>query len=123
MFRTLLEYLRNFDPSFAKDTMYEEEDGKEKTNVIFDYCYVYLMYDNANGYYKIGMSNNPTYREGTLQSEKPTISLVACHKYPSRKFASAIEMALHNVFKDFHIRGEWYKLSNEDVEIIIEGLK
>lgn len=123
MFRTLLEYLRNFDPSFAKDTMYEEEDGRKKTNVIFDYCYVYLMYDNANGYYKIGMSNNPTYREGTLQSEKPTISLVACHKYPSRKFASAIETALHNVFKDFHIRGEWYKLSNEDVEIIIEGLK
>lgn len=69
------------------------------------------------------MSNDPTYREGTLQSEKPTINLLAYHKYPSRKFASAIEAALHNVYKDCHVRGEWYKLPKEEVVIIKEGLK
>lgn len=89
----------------------------------FDYCYVYLMHDEANGYYKIGMSNDPTYREGTLQSEKPTIKLVASHKYPSRKIASAIEAALHNVYKDNHVRGEWYRLDANDVLAIKETLE
>lgn len=89
----------------------------------FDYCYVYLMNDEANGYYKIGMSNDPTYREGTLQSEKPTIKLVASHKYPTRKIASAIEAALHNVYKDNHVRGEWYRLDTNDVLAIKETLE
>lgn len=90
---------------------------------IFDYCYVYLMRDEANEYYKIGMSNAPTYREGTLQSEKPSIKLIAYHKYPTRKFAAAIESALHTVYKDKRIRGEWLKLEKKDVMTIIEGLK
>lgn len=81
------------------------------------------MHDEANGFYKIGMSNNPIYREGTLQSEKPTIKLIASHKYPSRKFASALEAALHNLYSNLHVRGEWYRLRDEDVNEIIEGLK
>lgn len=31
-----------------------------------EYCYVYLMNDTTNNYYKIGISKNPTYREKTL---------------------------------------------------------
>jgi len=36
----------------------------------------YLMIDEQNNYYKIGRSNNPNYRESTLQSEKPLIKLL-----------------------------------------------
>ena len=36
-------------------------------------CYTYLMRDESTGYYKIGMSKNPTYRERTLQCESPHI--------------------------------------------------
>ncbi|HEY9542718.1 hypothetical protein [Prevotella sp.] len=32
-------------------------------NVAFEWCSVYLMEDKSNGYYKIGVSNNPHYRE------------------------------------------------------------
>ena len=122
MFEVLVETVSKYDSAYAIDKLNTEQTESTST-VEFDYCYVYLMYDTNTGYYKIGMSNNPTYREGTLQSEKPTIKMLACHKYPSRKFAAAIEAALHNVYKDFHVRGEWYKLSKEDVSIIKEGLK
>lgn len=81
-------------------------------------CYLYLMHDLANGYYKIGISNNPRYRERTLQSEKPTIDLVFSKKYPSRKIAASMESALHNAYKANHIRGEWYALTGTEVDMI-----
>ena len=80
-----------------------------------EYCYVYLMNDTSNGYYNIGMSNNPEYRESTLQSEKPTIVKVCQKKYPSRRIARSIEAALHKVFEDKRVRGEWFSLKDKDI--------
>lgn len=88
-----------------------------------DYCYVYLMNDKATGYYKIGMSNNPEYRESTLQSEKPTIEKICHKKYPSRRVARAIESALHRVFNEKRFRGEWFKLNERDIWEIKQTLK
>lgn len=89
----------------------------------FDPCYVYLMHDLKNGYHKIGISKTPKYREKTLQSEKPTIELVCSKEYPSRKIAEAIEAALHKVYEENRIRGEWFELSDSDVAILKETLK
>lgn len=89
----------------------------------FNECYVYLMRDNINGYYKIGMSNNPEYREKTLQSEKPSIELIAPKKYPTRKIAESIESALHKAYDNLRLRGEWFNLKDEDVAAVIETLK
>ena len=88
-----------------------------------DPCYVYLMKDTANGYHKIGISNHPEYREGTLQSEKPTIELVCARQYPSRAIASAIESALHTAFAEKRLRGEWFELGENEVNDIIQTLK
>lgn len=88
-----------------------------------NFCYVYLMHDTVNGYYKIGISNNPAYREKTLQSEKPTIEMVISKKFPIRKIAESIEKSLHQVYSEKRIRGEWFELSLLDVEHIIESLK
>ena len=88
-----------------------------------EYCYVYLMQDEINGYYKIGISNKPDYRERTLQSEKPSIKLIACKKYPTRKIAASIESALHTAYNQQHLRGEWFNLDEADVAAIIETLK
>lgn len=88
-----------------------------------DPCYVYLMVDTANGFHKIGISNHPEYREGTLQSEKPTIELVCSKQYPSRLIASAIESALHTAFGKKRLRGEWFDLSEKDVNDIKLTLK
>ena len=89
----------------------------------FPGCYVYLMLDNSNGYNKIGISNTPEYREKTLQSEKPSIEMLACKKFPTRKIAEAIESALHTAYSQQRVRGEWFNLDDVDVAAIIETLK
>lgn len=89
----------------------------------FPGCYVYLMLDNSNGYHKIGISNTPEYREKTLQSEKPSIEMLACKKFPTRKIAEAIESALHTAYSQQRVRGEWFNLDDVDVAAIIETLK
>lgn len=86
-------------------------------------CYVYLMHDTSNNFYKIGISNNPSYREKTLQSEKPTIENKAAKKYPVRKIAESFEKSLHQTYADKRIRGEWFNLDEIDVKHIIESLK
>ena len=87
-----------------------------------DTCYVYLMYDSSNGYYKIGISNQPEYRERTLQSEKPTIEKICAKSYPNRTIASAIESALHKAYDSKRLRGEWFALDANDVSAIIATL-
>ena len=111
MFVKLAEEISMFDSSYTLERLQKIKDKSLCISVKYDPCFVYLMYDEANGFYKIGMSNNPVYREGTLQSEKPTIKLIASHKYPTRKFAFAIEAALHNLYSkpQFGIRNSALK--------------
>ena len=85
-------------------------------------CYVYLMVDTTNNFYKIGISNDPKYREHTLQSDKPTIELICAKAFPSRVIAEAIESALHKAFSKKRIRGEWFNLTDEDVRYLCETL-
>lgn len=85
-------------------------------------CYVYLMHDESNGYYKIGISNHPKYREHTLQSEKPTIALVQAKQFPIRPIAEAFEAALHKTYESKRLRGEWFKLDSDDVDNLKKAL-
>lgn len=81
-------------------------------------CYTYLMRDEATGYYKIGMSKNPEYRERTLQCEKPTIVLLASRKYYSRGEARDQERYLHQKYRLARVRGEWFNLTiNEVIDV------
>ncbi len=81
-------------------------------------CYVYLMVDTINKYHKIGISNNPEWREKTLQSEKPTIELIASKIFIKRKIAASFEKALHDTYSDKRIRGEWFQLNESDINEI-----
>ena len=85
---------------------------------IIEYCNVYLMKDTINGFYKIGISNSPEYREKTLQSEKPTIILLCSKSFPKRKVAQVLEKTLHETFSNKRIRGEWFNLNDEEVKDI-----
>lgn len=85
-------------------------------------CFVYLMKDESNGFYKIGISNKPEYRERTLQSEKPTIILLKAKEFPTRTIAEAIESALHKAYGDKRLRGEWFELGPKDVDDIFNTL-
>lgn len=102
---------------------FNELDEIDSTISSSEPCYVYLMCDTANGFYKIGISNHPKYREHTLQSEKPTIELVCAKQYPERLIAEAIEAALHKAYDSKHLRGEWFQLTHEDVENLKQTLR
>ena len=71
------------------------------------------MIDKSTGLYKIGRSNNPQYRERTLQSEKPTIDLMF-------KFEGMVmdEKVLHDKYAGKRIRGEWFAIGYEEIEEI-----
>ena len=116
--RNKLFYIRRID---IPDSMYQI--GSSCIKEHFDTSYFDLMKDISNGYHKIGISNTPEYRERTLQSEKPTIEMLACKKFPTRKIAEAIESALHTAYSQQRVRGEWFNLKEEDVAAIIETLK
>lgn len=74
---------------------------------------LYVMLDRNTGLYKIGRSKNPIGRERTLQSEKPVIDMVFNFAATNKD-----EKKLHDLFIEKRVRGEWFSLSNEDIEFI-----
>jgi hypothetical protein len=79
--------------------------------------FVYLMRNRRNGFVKIGLSANPSYREGTLQAEEPEVELL--FSYPGNQ---EIEEGLHLMFSNKRLRGEWFALSKADILEIKEAL-
>lgn len=76
--------------------------------------HIYLMKNIRNGYYKIGRSINPEYRERTLQSEAPEIEMI----FASPLTYAGYEKKLHIKFKEKRIRGEWFSLNLKDIEFV-----
>lgn len=76
----------------------------------------YIMVDDESGYYKIGKSINPEFREKTLCYATPKIRTVAVHE-------EDIEGMIHKKYDDFRIRGEWFSLSESQVNNIITKYK
>ena len=82
---------------------------------------VYLMLNNHTGRVKIGMTKNkPEYRESTLQSEDPDVELAYYKKVQSMR---KTERELHEAFKEKRYRGEWFDLTQDDIEQAKEMIK
>jgi len=79
------------------------------------YCYIMkdLMYPDLC---KIGKSKKPKYREETLSHTTPTISL---YKVVKTDNYSTLESKLHKIFNEKRYRGEWFKLTDEDIEFMV----
>lgn len=75
--------------------------------------YVYCLSDQL-GHYKIGYSRQLNSRIKQLSTQPPfSIELIAAHLvYDMRQY----EAALHWVFQQKRLRGEWFSLTPEDVE-------
>ncbi len=108
------KHVKNYDEIKSDNSKFSSEQDED--------CFVYLMVDTTNSYHKIGISNSPKYREKTLQSEKPTIELVCSKSFISRKMCLTIEQSLHKTFESKRIRGEWFNLSNKDIEKVKQVL-
>lgn len=76
--------------------------------------YVYLMYNRIDNRYKIGRSKDAIYRERTLQSQQPDIILIEAWEAPPK-----VEKELHRRYKDKRVRGEWFDLSESDLNEIV----
>lgn len=75
--------------------------------------YVYLMVNEDTSLIKIGTSKKPHFREKTLQSQEPTIFIIAlwcCDKI--------LERQLHAKYSKNRVRGEWFRLKLRDLEDI-----
>lgn len=109
----VLENDINYSPLIERDELKSvSRDSNEE-------CYVYLMIDTTNNFHKIGISNNPKYREKTLQSDKPTIELLHKKSFPNRRIAEVLEKTLHITYSSKRIRGEWFDLDNDEINEII----
>ncbi len=84
--------------------------------------YVYLMRADTPevNWYKIGLSIDPEFRLKTFNAIKLPfeMELVCVIQTPSMR---ELESQLHGWFADRRLRGEWFSLSEDDVEFI-EGL-
>lgn len=82
--------------------------------------FIYLMKSGLTGLYKIGTSKTPKRRETSLRSGDKTITLVW---QSSEVYPLLTECTLH---EHFHLRrknGEWFDLSEHDINYVKENVK
>jgi hypothetical protein len=96
----------------AEDSAREKERGAVRT---LEPTFIYLVLDERNGYVKIGRAKDPSARERTLQSEIPCVSMI--YRGPAN---ARLEKELHQEYAEFRVRGEWFKLSKTQIDVIIK---
>lgn len=81
--------------------------------------FVYVVYfDDSSGerFYKIGMDSSFPARAKAHQSSSPFTICVACAYFVENMRQE--EKALHSMFSEQRVRGEWFKLSDSDIDVI-----
>lgn len=91
----------------------KKEKTKSQTDKKQEIHYVYIMLNKQNRYYKIGRSIKPEYREKTLQGQEPDVEII--EKWIA---SSEVEKILHRKYKEKRKRGEWFDLTDVDIEEI-----
>jgi hypothetical protein len=82
---------------------------------------VYLLLDRKSNSIKIGKANDVEQRLSDLQVGNPNelevLTVIPCN---SEKHSIDVERQLHNDFKEYHMRGEWFRYDEEVFSEIIE---
>lgn len=110
--------VENLNRQYVDDWYMQQKSSSKPKRKEIKRTKLYLMVDRNTGFYKIGRSDSPLKRERTLQSEKPTIELIA-----SWESVASHEKWLHEKFNSKRIRGEWFALSQQDVNFILENIQ
>ena len=87
---------------------------------------VYIM--KSLDFYKIGVSENVNERMKNIQAENPMlVELIyrSGEHYPAHKLAYGFEHEYHRILKkhNMHLHHEWFDLTKEMVENVIEWIK
>lgn len=74
---------------------------------------VYIAFDDFTGHYKIGYSTNLKTREKLLKTTNSGLEIIEFFKG-----TKGDEAAMHERFKGKRVRGEWFDLTENDLETI-----
>jgi len=77
--------------------------------------YVYIAYAST-GHYKVGRSVRPDERIQHFDTQMP-VQVVRVHQFPAHTAAEA-ENALHEALSSCRVKGEWFDLSDEQVDLL-----
>ena len=81
--------------------------------------YLYFISTTRKKVVKIGIANNPNKRLKTFQTANhEELIILRVIKVENRALAFKLETALHQKFKKYHIRGEWFKLTPTVIDFI-----
>lgn len=76
--------------------------------------YVYLMHAAGTKWYKIGVSKQPEVRQEQLSTKTPYEVVMISHYSDIDPLVA--EKEWHKAFADKRVRGEWFELSDADIE-------
>jgi len=66
---------------------------------------------------KLGIATNPVSRLNALQTGCP-FKLELCGTVEYDGPATVLEAGLHEMFNDLHVRGEWFQLGDDELDLI-----
>jgi len=101
MFDKILDFLK-----MVSRNTWDNQKWKELNSI----GYVYFIKNGEYNQVKIGWSDRPSIREKELQTGNPN-QLKIIGVLPSQE--SSVETFLHDRYKIYHIRGEWFKYEGE----------
>ncbi len=84
-----------------------------------DYSQYCVYFVECNSVFKIGTTSDIKSRLNVMQTSNPTpIHLVYTISIPLMRNHREVEKALHTIFENAYVRGEWYKITEQDIERI-----
>lgn len=88
-----------------------KKQGLDKSSSNLKETIIYLMHITGTDSYKIGHGKSPEKRRSELQVGSPSVITIIV-QVPGTIYD---EWELHQEFEDQHIRGEWFKFSQDEL--------
>lgn len=80
--------------------------------------FIYVFYVDAGDdrFYKIGRAKNPIHRRAEHQVSMPLPLMIACCYFTPNVIGE--ERHLHAMFANSRVRGEWFRMSDDDLSVV-----
>ena len=95
---------------------YEWCNPKNKDIIITEYkCYVYILYNKAHGFYKIGIAKDVEKRLKSINKNFVKYEITISKAYLNTEYAKLIERHLHKVFSDKNVNIQHSDISDKEL--------
>lgn len=100
----------------CKESFFSDERKKQNSKKKNGFVYIAKQL-NEDNLYKIGCTNNISKRTGTFKTGNCFVEIVASKRVEDKYYS---EHWFHQYFNSKHYKNEWYKLSDEDIEMLLK---